>query len=55
MPANTPLTIPQGVLGTEAWIADPEKGRANEAVSITFNVNGETGPVENTTFNPSGA
>lgn len=48
------LTIPQGVLGTEAWIADPEKGRANEAVSITFNVNGETGPVENTTFNPSG-
>ncbi|MDE7159346.1 MAG: hypothetical protein K2O24_00675 [Muribaculaceae bacterium] len=34
------LTIPEGVLGDEAWIKDPEKGRANAAVHLEFEVTG---------------
>lgn len=47
------LTIPKGVMGDETWFEDHEKGRANEAVEVKFNVKGHSGPVENTTFNPS--
>lgn len=50
------LTIPQGVLGDAAWIADHEKGHANAAVNVKFNVVGGkeyvAGGVE-TIFNPA--
>lgn len=49
------LTIPEGVLGDEAWLADPEKGHANAAVEMTFEVTGGqewTGDEKQTTLNP---
>lgn len=49
------LTIPQGVLGDKTWIADPEKGHANAAVDMTFEVTGGkewTGDEQQTTLNP---
>lgn len=49
------LTIPQGAVGNAAYLADPEKGRANAAVNLTFEVTGGkqyTGNEKQTTLNP---
>ncbi|MDE7159347.1 MAG: copper resistance protein CopC [Muribaculaceae bacterium] len=49
------LTIPQGAVGNADYLANPETGRANAAVSLTFEVTGAkdmTGDEKQTTFNP---
>ncbi len=49
------LTIPEGVLGDARWIANPEQGHANAAVSFEFEVTGGEEWSEDkrsTTFNP---
>lgn len=49
------LIIPQGVIGNEAYLADHSKGRANEAIDMTFTVTGGLDPsgiTTDITFNP---